>query len=266
MLQAIMFDLDDTLIWDKKSVDEAFRVASEQAAQHYSIDPDVLTNKVKETARKLFSSYDTYSFTEMIGISPFEGLWGVFDDEGDSLQKLKELAPGYRKEAWTKGLTELGVDDPQLGSQLADTFKRERSTKQFVYDETFNVLDQLKGNYQLLLLTNGSPDLQWTKLHVTPELQSYFDHIVISGAFGKGKPDPSIFHHACHLLGVETDEALMIGDNLYSDILGASRAGVSSVWINHHNTDNNDVFPTYEIDRLGALSSIIDAHHKKTGR
>ena len=75
-----------------------------------------------------------------------------------------------------------------------------------MYDDSFAVLDQLKGKYKLLLLTNGSPDLQNTKLDITPELVPYFDQIVISGAFGKGKPDPSIFEHALSLLEIDKEE------------------------------------------------------------
>ena len=29
----------------------------------------------------------------MIGINPFEGLWGTFDDPGNSFQKMKEIVP-----------------------------------------------------------------------------------------------------------------------------------------------------------------------------
>ncbi|MCG2953054.1 HAD-IA family hydrolase, partial [Escherichia coli] len=75
------------------------------------------------------------------------------------------------------------------------------------------------------LLTNGSPQLQNIKLEITPEIVPYFDEIVISGAFGRGKPDPSIFDHALSLLNLSKDEVIMVGDNLMTDILGASRAG-----------------------------------------
>ena len=90
----------------------------------------------------------------------------------------------------------MGIDDDEFATILAERFPEERRNKPFVYDDSFAVLDQLKGKYKLLLLTNGSPDLQNTKLDITPELVPYFDQIVISGAFGKGKPDPSIFEHA----------------------------------------------------------------------
>ncbi|SFB28596.1 putative hydrolase of the HAD superfamily [Lentibacillus halodurans] len=258
MLKAIMFDLDDTLIWDEKSVDQAFKKVFGIASQKSDVDPEALEQRIRKNAQKLFASYDTYDFTEMIGISPFEGLWGEFDDEGESFNRLKEIAPKYRKKAWTISLQESGVDNPQLAFELAEVFKTERGKKQFVYEETFDVLNALKGKYRLLMLTNGSPDLQWRKLAITPGLKPYFDHIVISGGFGKGKPNPSIMDHALGLLSVEKDEVIMVGDNPYSDILGASRAGIPSVWINHHAADINDVRPTYEISRLKELLNVLE--------
>src|SRR5690606_10608346 len=122
---------------------------------------------------------ETYSFTQMIGINPFEGLWGNFLDDHDHFRKMKEIVPGYRKEAWTEGLKKMGIDDTNFGYELAERFPEERRKLPFVYEETFNVLDTLKENYRLLLLTNGSPDLQNTKLKITPELTPYFDQIVI---------------------------------------------------------------------------------------
>ncbi|WP_010529737.1 HAD family hydrolase [Lentibacillus jeotgali] len=257
MLKTIMFDLDDTLIWDEKSIDEAFKAACRLAAQKSDADPNLLETKIREHAQSLFASYDTYEFTEMIGISPFEGLWGEFDDEGESFRQLNEIAPIYRKESWAKALKEAGVDDPQLGLELAEAFQEERRKNQYVFEETFDVLNKLRGDYQLLMLTNGSPDLQQTKLNITPEIKPYFDHIVISGAFGKGKPDPSIFDHALSLLSAEKDEVLMVGDNPNSDILGASRAGVQSVWINHQKYEIGDNNPTFEITRLEELLEVL---------
>ena len=134
---------------------------------------------------------------------------------------------------------------------------QERRKKPFLYEETFEVLDRLKGNYQLLLLTNGSPQLQNTKLEITPEIAPYFDEIVISGAFGKGKPDVSIFRHALEKLKVSPDEALMIGDNLMTDILGSNRAGIRNVWVNRHNKPRQEVEPTYEITGLKELLPLL---------
>jgi putative hydrolase of the HAD superfamily len=258
MIKAIFFDLDDTLLWDQKSVKEAFVATCRLAEVRYGLSADQFEEAVRDAARNLYSSYETFAFTQMIGINPFEGLWGNFLDDKEEFKKMKEIVPTYRKDAWTSGLSAMGIDDPEFGMELAERFPQERRNHPFVYDETFKILDGLKGNYQLLLLTNGSPDLQNTKLAITPELVPYFDHIVISGDFGRGKPDPSIFEHALSRMSIKKDEVIMVGDNLMTDILGANRAGIKTVWINRHDKQRNEVIPTFEIKHLEDLYPILE--------
>ena len=203
MIKAVFFDLDDTLLWDRKSVKEAFHATCKVAQRKYGVDSEALEEAVRNEATALYASYDTYEFTRLIGINPFEGLWGNFLDDQDDFRMMKEIVPAYRKEAWTRGLKRVGIEDEELGYELAERFPSERRNNPFVYEETFRVLNELKGKYQLLLLTNGSPDLQNTKLGMTPELVPYFDQIIISGAFGRGKPDPSIFEDALQKIGLK---------------------------------------------------------------
>ncbi|USK70917.1 HAD family hydrolase [Peribacillus asahii] len=258
MVKAVFFDLDDTLLWDQKSVKEAFVATCLVAKEKYGVDVEEFEEAVRKEARELYASYETYEFTQMIGINPFEGLWGNFLDDTDDFRKMAGIVPAYRKEAWTRGLKALGIDDEAFGAELAERFPAERRKKPFIYDETFTVLDELKGKYKLLLLTNGSPDLQNTKLTITPELVPYFDEIIISGAFGRGKPDQTIFEHALERIGLNKDEVIMVGDNLMTDILGASRTGIKSVWINRHNKERNEVVPDYEITHLEELYQILE--------
>ena len=257
MLKAIMFDLDDTLLWDHKSVSEAFKATCERVVEKYNIDPEKLEERVREHAERLYPTFETYEFVSNIGIGTFEGMWGEFLDEGEDFKKLRETVPVYRKEAWLRGLQDLDIEDEPLAEELAKIFPEERKNHVYLYDETLEVLDALKGNYKLLMLTNGSPHLQRTKLSLSPELAPYFDHIVISGEFGKGKPAVEIFNYALSLLEVEKDEVIMIGDNPMTDILGASRVGIDSIWINHHNRELTEVTPTYEVGRLKEIMPVI---------
>ncbi|WP_341300371.1 HAD family hydrolase [Lysinibacillus sp. FSL H8-0500] len=258
-INTIIFDLDDTLLWDKKSVKTAFERTCDYAATIHNINAGELEEAVRKEARALYEGYETYNYTVLIGINPFEGLWGSFDDPTDSFQKLKGIAPAYRAAAWTKGLAALGIDDAELGAELGERFVAERKVSPFLYEDTFTVLDKLKGKYQLVLLTNGAPSLQNLKLEITPEIAPYFDHIIISGDFGKGKPDASIFEHVMEKAGITADDAIMVGDNLNTDILGSSRVGMRNVWINReNNVANGAVTPTYEVDSLTALLELID--------
>lgn len=259
-IQAVLFDLDDTLLWDDRSVKEAFQATCAVAAEAAAIDPLELEEAVRREARALYESFETYPFTKQIGINPFEGLWARFSEgEQEEFRKLEKLAPGYRKAAWTNGLKALGANDEALGFRLGETFAQERRARPIVYEETFEVLDELKGRVKLLLLTNGSPDLQREKISGVPGLASYFDHIVISGAFGEGKPAPSIFRHAMQLLGIEPEEGIMVGDKLTTDILGANGVGMKSVWINRHRVSRTDeIVPFCEIDSLRSIQGLLE--------
>ncbi|CAH1195026.1 Phosphoglycolate phosphatase [Paenibacillus plantiphilus] len=257
--KAVLFDLDDTLLWDDRSIKEAFEATCQRGAEVAGIDSDALEESVRREARALYESFETFSFTKMIGINPFEGLWADFrEGEQEEFRKLEQLAPGYRREAWTRGLSALGVNNEELGAALAEQFPAERRSRPLVYEETFRLLEALKGKYQLLLLTNGSPDLQREKLSGVPELAPYFDHIIISGEFGEGKPAASIFKHALERLGIEPEDGVMVGDKLTTDILGANTIGMTSVWINRHGMERTDeIIPTHEIKHLEELLPLL---------
>jgi putative hydrolase of the HAD superfamily len=64
-------------------------------------------------------------------------------------------------------------------------------------------------------------------------------------------------------MGLAKDEVLMVGDNLMTDILGANRVGIKSVWINRHDKERNEVIPTYEIQHLEELFPLLDELNKK---
>jgi putative hydrolase of the HAD superfamily len=261
-IKAVMFDLDDTLLWDERSVSEAFEATCKAAAAKFpGIDSGELERSVRSEAQSIYFAHSTYPFCKMIGINPFEALWAKFS-EGvlPEFRELERFAPGYRLEAWTRGLSRLGVNSDEWGSKLADMFPAERRSRSLIYDDTLAVLDAFRGNYQLLLLTNGAPDLQKEKIAGVPSLASYFEDIVISGQFGKGKPDPAIFQHALGLLGVQADEAIMIGDKLTTDILGSLHTGISNAWLNRKGVSRNDeIVPMFEIHSLMELPKLIES-------
>lgn len=260
-IKAVCFDLDDTLLWDERSVKEAFAATCESAASKIKgLNPEQLEEAVRREARGLYESYETYPFTTMIGINPFEGLWATFSaGEQPEFRQLEQLAPTYRKESWRRGLLALGVDDEELAGELAEQFGRERRARPHVYEETFQVLKELQGKVKLLLLTNGCPALQQEKLDGVPELAPYFDEIVISGNFGKGKPDPSIFRHALERLGIQSNEAIMVGDKLTTDIKGSLSVGMTAVWINRDGKAlTGDIVPDYEIKHLSELHGLLE--------
>lgn len=258
MKPTVFFDLDDTILWDEKSIQLAFDRTCAYAQKMYGAEPAALEKAVRDAARKRYASYDTYEFTQMIGINPFEGLWGAFEDEEEGFDKLAAIIKEYQFLSWNDGLKACGISDTEAAEDLASRFIEERKRSPVLFDDALEVLSRLQGKVKLVLLTNGSPQLQQTKLAVTPEIAPYFDHVIISGAFGRGKPDASIFEHALEASGAERKNTWMVGDNPKTDILGAGRTGITSVWLNRFDKEPAEDIPAdYTISDLYELLSLL---------
>lgn len=76
-IRAVLFDLDDTLLWDERCVEEAFAAVCHYAHSTAGVDAEQLETEVRNAARALYQTYTTYAFTTNIGINPFEALWGI---------------------------------------------------------------------------------------------------------------------------------------------------------------------------------------------
>jgi HAD superfamily hydrolase (TIGR01450 family) len=75
-----------------------------------------------------------------------------------------------------------------------------------------------------------------------------------------GKPEPYLFLKALERLGLESHKALMIGDNPVTDIIGAEKAGLASVWIDMGLQEPpNGALP---ISTFRSLSDLLDAIKK----
>ncbi len=258
MIKAIIFDLDDTLLWDKKSVKESFRAVCLEAEEKTGVFHEVFEETVREEARQLYSKLDIFPFTKKIGINPFEGLWGTFTDKTDiGFRQMNAVIFDYQQNAWTNALRKHDIFDESYGKYLAERFRYFRKKLPFLYEDTMDVLIELKKDYRLFLLTNGSPTLQNEKLEMSPQLVPFFEYILVSGAFGVGKPDPSIFEHALRLLSVTKEEAIMIGDNLNTDILGSNRVGMKNIWINRDGQTNSDIPYHWEVESLSEIPPLL---------
>ncbi|KGA96555.1 haloacid dehalogenase [Alkalihalobacillus alcalophilus ATCC 27647 = CGMCC 1.3604] len=258
MLKAIFFDLDDTLLWDKKSIQTAFEKTCQLVEDKYGISASGFEEVARKKAKDLYKSYETYEFTQLIGINPFEGLWGKFEEEHPEFKKMNQMVSSYHLDTWKSALKMFRIEDEEFARELVRAFRKNRKENPFLYEESLEVLERLKKEYRLLLLTNGSPQLQTTKLEITPELRPFFEKIIISGDFGQGKPEPAIFQFALKEMNVTNEEVLMVGDNLMTDILGANRTGIKSVWLNREEKERNEVEPSYEIKDLHELFPLLE--------
>jgi putative hydrolase of the HAD superfamily len=94
----------------------------------------------------------------------------------------------------------------------------------------YETLGQLRAQgVKLGIVTNGRMEIQMRKIDCL-SLGDLVDCIVISEAVGMKKPDARIFDLARANLHVLSEQAWFVGDHPINDVLGASAAGMTSVW------------------------------------
>ena len=79
------------------------------------------------------------------------------------------------------------------------------------------------------LVTNGSSKRQRRKVSMLG-LERLMDTVIISEEIGLRKPDAAIFEAALDRLGVPLAHAMHVGDHPDTDINGARRCGLFTVW------------------------------------
>jgi putative hydrolase of the HAD superfamily len=84
---------------------------------------------------------------------------------------------------------------------------------------------------RLALLSNASDVENVERLLASARFPVAFEPVVISAAAGVRKPTPSLYEGILRLWWIEPDEAVMVGDLLGEDILGAQRAGLHQIWV-----------------------------------
>jgi putative hydrolase of the HAD superfamily len=152
-------------------------------------------------------------------------------------------------------LAHLGVHDPKLADQFDVDYISEAPKKKHLVPGTLELLDRLKDNFQLHIITNGFPEVQHHKI-INGGLQRYFDVIITSEGCGYSKPDHRIYKHALKKSGGKKEEALMIGDDLLVDIIGAREAGWHQVFFNPAKGTHSETV-TYEICELKEIEKIV---------
>jgi putative hydrolase of the HAD superfamily len=259
--RALLFDLDDTLVVEEPAAAAAFLATAEVAVARHRVQADRLALAARERARELWYATPANPYCLRVGISSWEGLWCRFEGEQPDVRWLREWSPRYRREAWSLALADQGVDDPVLAEELGERYGRERRARHDRFADVPACLDELRDSHKLALITNGAPCLQREKL-TAAGLDDYFDVVVVSGEFGVGKPNPSIFEHALSLLGSDREHAVMIGDSIARDVDGAVAAGLRGVWVNRSGqprpADRPDLVEVTTLSDLSAaLASMV---------
>lgn len=159
-------------------------------------------------------------------------------------------------------LVERCLADPGVSSDDFDAavevfrkhYRETNGTRSVAYDTVRETLDALKAQgVSMGVVTNKAQDFTEPLLEATG-LSDYFGAVVCGGMLPNKKPAPDMLLHACELLSVGTERALMVGDS-GNDALCAQAAGVPVLLMTYGYTEG---VPVDTINCDGLLSKFAE--------
>lgn len=203
--KCILFDLDHTL-WDyETNAAEALR----DLYQHYE-----LANKGAASFPKFLDNFFRVN----------NELW----DQYDAGKIHRDV---IRSERFHLVFQASGLNDYALSLRFSDDYVHESPKKTNLVADALVVLDYLQPRYPLFIVTNGFEEVQHTKVNASG-IAKYFKCVVTSEKAGSKKPSRGIFEYVLTRYGFRPTEAVMIGDNLLTDIQGAINSKIDAVFYN----------------------------------
>lgn len=223
--QQLFFDLDRTL-WD-------FEANSKQAL-------DILYHELK------LSDF-TEHFLQFLHVYK-----KINSDLWEQYAKNKISKEELRFSRFTKTLEHFGVNDDLLAQRLSDGYVEISPNQTLLFPNTLETLTDLKNqDYQMSIITNGFPEVQYRKLD-NCGLSPFFDHVICSEMVGYAKPDKRIYQYALDKTQATAANSVMIGDDLKADVLGAESFGITSVLFD----ENKEKHYSSDIHRVKDLSEL----------
>jgi HAD superfamily hydrolase (TIGR01662 family) len=129
------------------------------------------------------------------------------------------------------------------------------------------ILPLLKDKYKIVLVSNAQDsDKELVRLALERvELADYFHEIFTPSELCERKPAPNFYLNILKRIGVEPENAIMIGDDYEKDIIAAKQVGLWTIWYNPDQLELRNIsFPYHdaEVTHLQELSSFIQEKMK----
>ncbi|MFA4700844.1 TIGR02253 family HAD-type hydrolase [Pyrococcus kukulkanii] len=225
MIKVIFFDLDDTLADTSRLAEMARKNAIENMIRHgLPVDFDTAYSELMELIKEYGSNFPHH----------FDYL-------------LRRLDIPY---------------DPKLVAAGVIAYHNTKFAYLREVPGARRVLIRLRElGYRLGIITDGNPIKQWEKI-LRLEMDDFFEHVIISDFEGVKKPHPKIFRKALKAFNVKPNEAMMVGDRLYSDIYGAKNVGMKTVWFKYGKYSDRELeyrkYADHEITKLQQLLEVLE--------
>jgi HAD superfamily hydrolase (TIGR01509 family) len=181
----------------------------------------------------------------------------------------EELVEVAATAAFAEAFAAVGLDATDVILSRAETvFFEPEVTMSRLYPSAVETLDALaQMGLRLGMISNATSHRLVADIARRHGLDRYFDPLVTSMGFGRPKPHPDIFRHVLDAWKIEPDAAVMIGDTLGADILGANTVGMRSILVDIEPNPDNPRYaaqaqPTATVTRLDAIPGLIQAWNR----
>lgn len=129
--------------------------------------------------------------------------------------------------------------------------------------DAMETLQTLKSqNYKMGIFSNAGDDKDVQELVESFGIRSYFDFVLTSAACFYRKPHPRAFEIALAQWNATPAEAVMIGDSLDADIIGANELNITSIWLTRRaqfkDEDMRRIKPDFSLRKLSELPPTLD--------
>ena len=215
---------------------------------------DFNTNS-RETLLELYAEYElknrglhSFEFFHRIYLTVNAQYWAKYHQGIISKEQL-------RTGRFAESLRISGLRDTELATKMGAAYLQRSPYKTKLFADTKQVLEYLSEKYALYIITNGFAGVQHIKI-TESGLRPYFKDIFISEQIGYQKPHKQIFLYALHVAGTIAEKALMVGDNIKTDILGAAEVGIDQTFFNPNGIRASHK-ATYEIHTLAELKEFL---------
>ncbi len=218
-IRCILFDLGNTL-WAYK--DRSTRKTSEKIAEQQAVA--LLHHRV-----------DQHSFPNVDEATLIDQLFELIEQQMYATRSDMRVVPDIIL-ATVSALQTLGFPhvERDLGEAVYEILRDNIPETRVLFEDALTTLATLqKRGLFLNVVSNRGYGGQPFRVGMQEiGLQEYFDpqKIAISIDLGSNKPDPYIFHYALDALHVLPEEAVMVGDSLGADVVGAKSLGIFAVW------------------------------------
>ena len=131
------------------------------------------------------------------------------------------------------------------------------------HPDAVNVLRSVKERgYRVGLISNTgmTPGTTFRQYMGQVGILGYFDTLTFSDEVQLAKPAPGIFLPTAKALGMAPEEIVHVGDHLLNDVLGASRVGMKTIWIETYDERRTevDVQPDVTVSSLGEVGAAVE--------